>query len=110
MQQVQHVQISQQMQEFIGSQQQQLEGVDHRLSKAEQKLVVFGQELEGVRESYREDVGSLEQRQKSTENRLLALETGIQNEISEGCHRIANLGSANLADPANARLPTRDAT
>ena len=50
-QQMQHAQISQQMQEFIGSQQQQLEDVGGRLTKAEQKLLAFDQELERVRVS-----------------------------------------------------------
>lgn len=88
-QQVQHAQISQQMQEFICSQQQQLEDVGCRLTKAEQKLLAVDQELEGVRESHRGDVDSLKERQSFTESRLTTIESGIQDEVSDRCDRIA---------------------
>ena len=88
-QQMQHAQISQQMQEFIGSQQQQLEDVGGRLTKAEQKLLTFDQELGRVRESHHDDIDSLKERQSLTENQLTAIESGIQNEVSDRCDRIA---------------------
>ena len=88
-QQMQHAQISQQMQEFIGSQQQKLEDVGGRLTKAEQKLLTFDQELGRVRESHHDDIDSLKEKQSLTENRLTAIESGIQNEVSDRCDRIA---------------------
>ena len=84
-----HAQMSQQIQEFIGSQQQQLEDIGHRLAKAEQKLSAFGQDVEEVREAHQADMERLEERQNSTEGRLEALESGIQARVSERCGQIA---------------------
>ena len=88
-QQTQHAQMSQQIQEFIGSQQQQLEEVGRRVNRAEQKLSAFSQDVAGVREAHQADVERLEERQSSTEGRLEALESGIQVGLSEKCGQIA---------------------
>ena len=81
MQQTQHAQMSWQMQEFIRSQQEQLQDVDHRLSTAELRLTEFSQEMEG---SHEKAIGELVERLTSAE-RLLAIS---DSEANEGHHHI----------------------
>ena len=66
-QQTQHAQMSQQIQEFIGSQQQQLEVTGCRLNRTEHKLSEFGLNVARVREAHQADVERLEERQSSTD-------------------------------------------
>ena len=66
-QQMQHTQLSQQMQELIGSQQQQMEDVGFRLARAEQKPA-FDQDMEDIKHTHLTDVGRLEERQSSAES------------------------------------------
>lgn len=88
-QQMQHTQLSQQMQELIGSQQQQMEDVGFRLARAEQKLSAFDQDMEDIKHTHLTDVGRLEERQSSAESRLAAIESGVQQGVSRECGRIA---------------------
>ena len=81
--------MSQQIQKFIGFQQQQLEETGCRLNRAKHKLSEFGLDVARVREAHQADVERLEERQSSTEGWLEALESGIQVVVSEKCGRIA---------------------
>ena len=81
--------MSQQIQEFISSQQQQLEEIGHRLNREEHKLSAFGQNVVGVRKAHQTDVECLEERQSSTEGRPEALKSGIQVVVSEKCGQVA---------------------
>ena len=69
-QQMHHTRMSQEMQEFIGSQQQQLVDIGYGLSTAEKRLSAVHQEMKQVKQLHQEDTECLEESQNSTRSRL----------------------------------------